>query len=592
MRNFCVALAFGVGTGFNVPDAPNLMRSKLRELAAEPMRVERALRLREASARKMKTPDELEPETVSKMEKLGYSFAEGKWQRSSAVQSASTSAHDLEYESHSTYMRDMDAQALESESSTRLDARSVWAKVDDEELFYDPLLFTPKATQRFVPAAQTTTIDDPVALEKLGRLGFSHDGERWSRGAARRTAKTVLVESGNRELEVRAIEEHDLAAVDRLEYLLERLSIEEPQNVADAVCRVARSEGFASWWLAAQYKMWLVWSAAPQQLGGAPDFLGELQTASAEWWVGPLALSAVAFCASSRLTTTQWRGSGSVAVGALERAMADTLTGSAAAPETSAWREEQGLAWRCNAALLSLGAALPRVAFVHAYAQPKLQALFTDYTQNLDAVMDDSGAGALCAASLLSVALVGALSMAAEATALNWARPPKTGRDELWALADALETDALTARLAADVAKRVGGSAAERRKTRGFFTLKTAVAFSDKAARDAAAFEKVATAWVDAFHGAADLSDARAALKKTVDVDDVDVDLRADFGLKVVALAGARSSAAALAFALSGGALEAPLVLHLLASVLDLKAVDKPALKIAPVLDLAEKTDN
>ena len=53
------------------------------------MRVERALRLREASARKMKTPAELEPETVSKMEKLGYSFAEGKWQRSSAVQSAS-----------------------------------------------------------------------------------------------------------------------------------------------------------------------------------------------------------------------------------------------------------------------------------------------------------------------------------------------------------------------------------------------------------------------------------------------------------------------------------------------------------------------
>ena len=143
----------------------------------------------------------------------------------------------------------------------------------------------------------------------------------------------------------------------------------------------------------------------------------------------------------------------------------------------------------------------------------------------------------------------GGIAAATEYFSLNWARPPPTFSDEKNAIADALETDALSART---LEARADKCDAQRD---GPAVKKCYDQAAQRALDEGEAFERVADAWLMHFH---DTSTA-----------DVEVDDRARETKSYPAVAAAFVSGAAAAGAYAAGGLAAPLALHAAGSVVD-----------------------
>ena len=201
------------------------------------------------------------------------------------------------------------------------------------------------------------------------------------------------------------------------------------------------------------------------------------------------------------------------------------------------------------AATLTALSALPRVAFLHGYVQPKLEYdLFS--SASLDTLMT-SASGAAVGGALTAIVLVGAISAAAEQLTMNWARPPRTALEELNAIADALETDQLYVR---KLEERYEAMDPQRESPA---VIKVAKQQADKALANAEAFERVADAWLTEFHGLS---------SEEVEIDDQG---RSDVGKPAVGASFLSGAAAAASYAATGGSLEAPLLLHGLSALVD-----------------------
>jgi hypothetical protein len=412
------------------------------------------------------------------------------------------------------------------------------AEFEDEVVVGD---YMPRRKRRFVPKQ---VIEEEVEVsEDLTRLGFRNDNGKWSRTAPRTGARTVVIEgSRGRTLEVKATTETDLHAISRLEYILTWSQLETPQNVWDASLRIARDPSFVFVWAAATARLGLLFSTQY----GLDDFFSTQELsldASPE-----ILVAGSIFVLAAYARKAHWSGSsGPLTVGALERSIADGwFTGFSRAPDTPQGRKENGLPYAMIASLLTLLAAAPRVEILHHYLQNRLEADIAA-AMPLFIVEDQT----LCALAVSALAIVGCggIAGAMEYFSLNWARPPPTFSDEKNAIADALETDALSART---LEARADKCDAQRD---GPAVKKCYDQAAQRALDEGEAFERVADAWLMHFH---DTSTA-----------DVEVDDRARETKSYPAVAAAFVSGASAAAAYAAGGLAAPLALHAAGSVVD-----------------------
>ncbi|KAJ1461925.1 hypothetical protein M885DRAFT_611524 [Pelagophyceae sp. CCMP2097] len=538
----------------------------LRQLPREATRAVRGHQLRQVAALKNGVqPTALSPETVQKMEAIGF-----EWQSE-----AQTWKHvGVEWQLDKVAARDS------SRVPEAFDEESVYSAMegmflDDEDESRYQVVKKRRFKQKFVDEATSvgaatslvsqTCLQLDVKTEELNRLGFFFDDKlgRWMRGAARQSARTVKIAlpGGQRSMTVRATTEVDLTACHRFEYALSRAMLDEPENVADGIFRFARDDTFPLVYAVAQLKLFEEWRSydALGSAGFAGDDGSHLARAGAAAVHDPqLMLAAAAFTALHMGLASLWRrSSGAVTLDGFEKSIADSFVGNkTSAPYSWEWREgEAGLSWRTAAAALSLLAAVPRIQMVHGYVQPKLELLALQ-TASLDATLDGTAAPL---AAVTAIAAIAAATAAFERAGLRWARAPRSEADELEAISSALAENALSARLAAGA---ILAQKANSKKTAGFFTAKTAQLHADRMAQSEAAYAKVATAWCDAFH---DGRTAPAGVKAE------------NFATSHTTLAGGRAAVAAVAYALSGS-VAAPLLLHAAAAATDLA----PAPKVPP----------
>lgn len=185
------------------------------------------------------------------------------------------------------------------------------------------------------------------------------------------------------------------------------------------------------------------------------------------------------------------------------------------------------------------------------------------------------GAATAQAAAWAAVALVALASAGAEAWALETGRFQDV-RAEKKAVLEALEIEAVRARLGPDARKQlhgkpVGGAAAAKRMAERLEKLDAA------AAKEHAAFERVAAAWLERF---GDDGGVLGVPRERV----------------APLAAGVRAACAGAAFHMSGGSLLAPMLLHAAGALSDAAHVPTDGAEhaevefIAPAAEAAEAT--
>ena len=515
----------------------------IEDLAALPEKTKKdaqSARLKRASQSRQKAPSQLSAEQVAKYEALGLTYEDGAWKRSTKRHEAYNEENDI-----SIYARTAEPDVYDVER-WQDDAAAEF----EDEFIVDQ--YMPRRKRRFVPK-QTVVEEEVEVSEDLTRLGFRNENGKWSRTAPRTGARTVVIEgSRGRTLEVKATTETDLHAISRLEYILTWSQLETPQNVWDASLRIARDPSFVFVWAAATARLGVLFSTQY----GLDDFFSTQELsldASPE-----ILVAGSIFVLATYMRKAHWSGSsGPLTVGALERSIADGwFTGFSRAPDTPQGRKENGLPYAMVASFLTLAASIPRVEILHHYLQNRLEA---DIASSMPLwLVEDQ---ALCALTVTAFAIVGCggIAGAMEYVSLNWARPPPTFSDERNAIADALETDALTART---LEARADKCDAQRD---GPAVKKCYDQAAQRALDEGEAFERVADAWLMNFH---DTSTA-----------DVEVDDRARETKSYPAVAAAFVSGASAAGAYAAGGLAAPLALHAAGSVVDLLPTPADVLK-------------
>ena len=514
----------------------------IEDLAALPEKTKKdaqSARLKRASQSRQKSPDQLSAEQVAKYEALGLTYEDGAWKRSTKRHEAYNEENDISIYARTAEPDVYDVERWQDDASSEF----------EDEFVVDQ--YMPRRKRRFVPKQ---SVEEEVEVsEDLTRLGFRNENGVWKRTAPRTGARTVVIEgSRGRTLEVKATTETDLHAISRLEYILTWSQLETPQNVWDASLRIARDPSFVFVWAAATARLGLLFSTQY----GLDDFFSPEQL-SLDASPEILAAGAV-FLLATYMRKAHWSGSsGPLTVGALERSIADGwFTGFSRAPDTPQGRKENGLPYALVASFLTLAASIPRVEVLHHYVQNRLEA---DVASAMPLfVVEDQ---ALCALTVTAFAIVGCggIAGAMEYFSLNWARPPPTFSDEKNAIADALETDALSART---LEARADKCDAQRD---GPAVKKCYDQAAQRALDEGEAFERVADAWLMNFH---DTSTA-----------DVEVDDRARETKSYPAVAAAFVSGASAAGAYAAGGLAAPLALHAGGAVVDLLPTPADVLK-------------
>jgi len=485
----------------------------LAALPAQAAKDARSARLTHAAKSRQKTPDQLSAEQISSYEAMGLSYVDGAWKRSSDRHTAYNDHNDVTIYARTAEPDVYDVERWQDAAATAF---------DDEAVVVD---YLPRRKRRFVakPAAESAEVE---VSEDLTRLGFRKDDEgAWSRTAPRTGARTVVVAgSRGRTLEVSATTEMDLHAISRLEYILTWSQLETPQTVWDATLRIARDPSFAFVWAAAQARLWLLFADGY----GLDDFFGgsplALDTSSPE----VLAAAGAVFVVAAYARKVAWSGSGRpLTVGALERSIADGwFTGFARAPDTPQGRKEGGVFYAVVASLLTLAAAGPRVEVLHHYLQPRL---IEDLAAAAPLWLAEDPAVRALLVSSLAVLACGICSAAVEHVSLIWARPPPTVSDEKNAIADALETDALSARM---LEARADKCDAQRD---GKAVKKVYDQAAERLVAEGEAFERVADAWLMNFH---DTSTAE------IQVDDRARETKANPAIAAAFVSGASAGAA------------------------------------------------
>lgn len=228
---------------------------------------------------------------------------------------------------------------------------------------------------------------------------------------------------------------------------------------------------------------------------------------------------------------------------------------------TSSWQqrdEEGGLKWRLVASILSIAAAVPRIQMLHGYLQPKLEGYALDFS-SLDSVMDLTSASSAPfghSNALVGIALVGIITGITEFTALRYARPPKTQEDELAAIVEHCQEDAINIRMIAKFTKK----SLSEKKASSFFTTKTAAMHLQRSTKEARAFRQVSDAWCLGFYN------------KPLSLVEAEKDVLTDktaFITKATCIPALKASLAAASYTGAGNTLAAPLILHSIAAFSD-----------------------
>tara|TARA_Y100000389_G_C17466520_1_gene526170 strand:+ start:108 stop:1703 length:1596 start_codon:yes stop_codon:yes gene_type:complete len=281
-------------------------------------------------------------------------------------------------------------------------------------------------------------------LESIERLGFRFDitKQKWYRTKARDSPITINITHPKKQqiLAVTVKTEPQIQACNKLEYILTRTSIDEPENIVDFFFRIVRIDYFVIVWLFSQLKF------LEKLCDSEENIFSESQM---YFWSNHLTSEIIViyiiFMTSHLLERQYWMNSnGPVHVNGIEKAIADSIVGKKIyAPRSWEWREKiGGISWKLVFSILSIISVLPRLQLVHSYIQNKLENFIIQHS-SLDTIIDNSH---YLSAAIFSIIGVGFLASLCEFIAFNWSRKPKDIRFEKKAILDALKEDTLGGR--------------------------------------------------------------------------------------------------------------------------------------------------
>ena len=434
----------------------------------------RKLKLKHESNKRQIKPEYLDEKTQKNMARLGFVYKNNKW-----IREERSKSNILNY------------------VSSPLDQYEETLIKDDaaSEFENEPIIFKNYGNKvKFVNTCTNMSSSiDLAQKEEYQRLGFMFDNvyNIWKRGTPRMTPLTITLCHKNRILVVKTSNESYINALHRLDYLLTQSMLESPTNVWDGGLRIARNKLFILIWFATIYKLWQYWGI---------QFDSYYLTDN--WHVSHMHINsiyisiAIIYLTNSYFRGQLWDGSsGSISIGALEKSIADGICSNyTIAPASYKIRKSYGLKYSILASTLISIAALPRIAFVHNYIQPKLENIVLQYTP-LHVYMNDLY-NTYIYSIIISVLGLGLLSSMGELIGLFWARPPKTMNDEIHSIKEGIESDKIHVRM---TKKRYNELLGKKYKILDQ-PLIMAKAIYTKAHIEATSFETVSNIWLKNFH--------------------------------------------------------------------------------------------
>ena len=434
----------------------------------------RKMRLKHESNKRQTKPEYLDVKTKEKMTRLGYVYKNNKWMRKKRPKPYThnyVSPPIDQYEE--TLIKDSAASEFENE----------------------PVFFKNYGNKvKFVNTCTNMSSSSELAQrEEYQRLGFMFDNvcNTWTRGIPRSTPLTVTLCHKDRMLVVKTSNESYISALNRLDYLLTQSTLESPTNVWDGGLRIARNKLFILIWFAAVCKLWQYWGV---------QFNSYYLTDN--WHVPHMSMDSVSlsiigiFVLNSYFRGQLWDGSsGSISIGALEKSIADGICSNfTLAPASYKIRKSYGLKYTFLASTLVSISALPRMACIHNYVQPKLENIALQYIP-LHVYINDLN-NVYVYSIIISAFGIGVLSCIGEVLGLRWARPPKTANDEIHSIREGIESDKIHVRMTKKRYDELLGN----KYTTLEQPLFMAKAVYTKAIGESQAFEKVSNVWLENFH--------------------------------------------------------------------------------------------
>lgn len=438
-----------------------------------------------------------------------------------------------------------------------------------------------KVRRRIIQSKQKTPKDiDPDTLNKMYRLGFTYNKTRsswerknghldpnvkhkntlarlgivynesqnaWTKVSPRETPLDTNITHAGRTLVVSAVQEEDFKAISRLQYIITKTRLESPQNVWDGGLRLTRNVWALPTWIIFQLALWMTWNTYQPVLTDAFSSTHTLHIESHN--VVIFALSMLIFTYTSWCAHVMWYGSsGPVSTGAFERSLADAIFSNfTSAPASFSTRESYGSLYTLVSTTLETLASFSRIAMLHGYVQPKLNAFF-EAQASTQHILDNFGKSqslhSISSATFLSVVCIGALATISELFMSNWARPPRTENEEICAIVDSMVTDQTQSRLL-DTMENANMPPQTRR------------VLHERNLKEARAFEKIANAWLESFHN----TDIHTAINKY----DLLNTKSSTFAFKIAALSGIATLATSTEYAINDSII-GPIYMHLFAS--------------------------
>tara|TARA_Y100000389_G_scaffold148109_1_gene147142 strand:- start:15071 stop:16693 length:1623 start_codon:yes stop_codon:yes gene_type:complete len=383
-------------------------------------------RLTQETAKRHTKPNKLNERELNSLDKFGFIYDDEtkRWKRKTQLQS-----------NEKVYGRSPqdDGETIEKWKS------SIENVFEDDEFIFDPTSiskrkgFTPRPNSKEYMDKSFEIKDN----EKLNRLGFHFENNRWVRSAPRNTTTTMIIKSKNRILSVKVIDENTMRVVNRLDYIVSQSLYETPTNIWDGVLRIGSEKTTLFIWFAAQYRLWSIFINNPVILNDAwmdnhntlPDISSNL-----------IITSGIYFLFTYMKTVIWDESSGSLVYGALERSIVDgLLTNYTLSPASYSKRRQMGITHNFMSSSLRIIASFPRVYFFHGYLQQKIYYNLLALS-SLDTLIKDQQV--IHSHIVLETCIImGLIAMSTEIVTSRWSRPPKNNNDEINSIKEAVVMD-------------------------------------------------------------------------------------------------------------------------------------------------------
>lgn len=429
-------------------------------------------RLRQESQKRQKSPDKIGKAEINKLERLGFVYDEEqkKWKREMKNEKTDV-----------IYGRSEPVDTAEEEQ---------WRNNMELELGSEDYIFVPSRKIRFNAGKQRSVSTELSEREDVKRLGFNFVDGKWTRGKPRNTEIVMTIESNGRAIQVSVIDEEKIRIINSFEYTLKRSQYETPMNVWDGALRVGRNPTTVFIFLAAQYKLWSLFTEHHVILGDA--WSPGIDANNFEVTQTLIFLSIVNMM-STIAKSYLWDGSsGSIVQGALERSITGgILSNYTKAPVSYVERKEMGIMFVLMAACFRTISGFPRVAVYHSYIQEKVYHIISGMShigQSLNVERNH------LIINFESSVLLGLLCVVIEAISFRWSRPPKTDYEEINDLCEMLKMDDIHIRM---LEKRFDDMT-ERKDGKVMMNLVTSQIEKSRRGRDD--FANITNVWLETFH--------------------------------------------------------------------------------------------